>query len=862
MRKKWTRVLVLVGVLSGLVAYYVMNLNTFLTPLQPGRKLKMPPKFETTWQKEDDWIIQSILSDIYGMVVSYAYPEKLSYDDLSVDIQRIKYENPASKLDPTVYKIEASLPHLGEKIVFELNFEDDGANIFSPQVYWNWARTLIDLMVTDLPPTLHSREDNSVLLRALLSPTSGILERENQDISRRLANNMLSPADHDAAAVLVGMLAMRDASGRYRDLRPSLCRMTAHLSIAQALAPRSTENDLRTIGLSVHHLLLDSQVRALDEIGGLNTANENDPAAKLKKAWKDALYTRVTGDWRVLKEKSGLSLLEKMELFRALCFSLSVDRAMAWVREAEENQIPYNEAARVAAETDYSVAAGHSLLKNSLAAELQELSSLLGNDSLPNEPDQLVAYLNQTGTYAVNVGDNDTPHIKVLSPGAWAHYFQRHIMHRMENEYQFYKKRWGVETYAQQFYQYLRKHFSNLNLFPVFMRVAAYDPAETSAALQQIHVVIKKNPELLTPQCFLSFKPMKGETWPKDTALTDLQWHWYSHDLLPGTICQMAARSEFFLYHSKRLERYEKAIEIAPYHFKNIDLYCTFKDGVKITEEQIEKAYAPVCDYNMGALKTLAEKYRYKPAKEDRFIKLYRQICALDPDRYFKLGDFLAGRGRKEEAAQAYQHGVDNAIDQVNVANESEWLVFYYYENGEEDKAFKVAGKAAQVGSYVGFRTMAKLLEEMKDLDGAETYYRKIYKRYDDPGILLRFLHKHEKTPSFKAKINKLTQQIFPEGLQVISLEDATGPPEEGLVFVKTEKWMSKHALKIGDIVIAANGYIVKNKQQYLAAGAYGQGGLFGKMIVWQGTQYREIMSQRWYTSIAYALEPYTRKDG
>ena len=63
--------------------------------------------------------------------------------------------------------------------------------------------------------------------------------------------------------------------------------------------------------------------------------------------------------------------------------------------------------------------------------------------------------------------------------------------------------------------------------------------------------------------------------------------------------------------------------------------------------------------------------------------------------------------------------------------------------------------------------------------------------------------------------------------------------------------------LKIGDVIVAVNGVRVKNKPQFLAAGAYRSQSPAGQMIVWHNGQYLEDKTGRQFIYISSAVEPY-----
>ena len=83
--------------------------------------------------------------------------------------------------------------------------------------------------------------------------------------------------------------------------------------------------------------LAGRQRPALGEIARL----ERDTTAGCRlQAWLRSLRLRVTGDWRTLKDPGQASLLERLEHFRALAWSLDVDHALAFSRQHGRESVP------------------------------------------------------------------------------------------------------------------------------------------------------------------------------------------------------------------------------------------------------------------------------------------------------------------------------------------------------------------------------------------------------------------------------------------------------------------------------------------------------------------------------------------
>jgi tetratricopeptide (TPR) repeat protein len=131
-----------------------------------------------------------------------------------------------------------------------------------------------------------------------------------------------------------------------------------------------------------------------------------------------------------------------------------------------------------------------------------------------------------------------------------------------------------------------------------------------------------------------------------------------------------------------------------------------------------------------------AESFFIDPTK---YREAFLRVCELDPNEYLDLGKYLVKNDRKAEAVEAFQKAVDLAPNRVGVANGVDWLVNYYYDQGESKKALEVADMAADVYSYRGLETKAKLMEKMKNYPEAERIYLAIDERYDDKKVVFNF---------------------------------------------------------------------------------------------------------------------------
>ena len=143
--------------------------------------------------------------------------------------------------------------------------------------------------------TRESAAEDRQLLARLLDLRTTVLLREDEALSRALSARPLDASAHERAALLLGAFALRDAAGRSTDVRPALCRATAHLAL-RGCAARGSERG--TAGRLAEALLVTLVGRERDALARLDALEAAAPTRELR-AWARALRLRNTGDWRI-----------------------------------------------------------------------------------------------------------------------------------------------------------------------------------------------------------------------------------------------------------------------------------------------------------------------------------------------------------------------------------------------------------------------------------------------------------------------------------------------------------------------------------------------------------------------------------
>ena len=778
----------------------------------------------------------------------------------------------------------------------------------------------VDLNLADGP---WSPAQFAVLARAALGPAKGLrrraeplhqlhlelaemtparIVRASQAASAALAADMRDSHAHDRAALVLGAFGLRESAGMFSDVRWTLNRMTAHLAMSAALRgaddPSSIDGALAEVVLNIlaHH-----QARALDQLARLGART---PSASLD-AWRRALQVRVTQDWRAITLTPSTTALEELEYLRARRQTVLRQRGIV---EAEALQVERADALRIVGAEGLGVEDGPVIAQEGLDHEREEAAqvfqmmhdrSLFETPERPAKIDAAVARrLNTRAGRAIGKSGPD-----VLPWGAWAEFSQRHIAMLIGKVDRHFRHQIGHADSANRVRGVLDGELSGLTLYPVATSMRTKGVKGGDADLTHINEAITlavAAPELITarlwawlesgsryeavrramPTAAKWFIPTSTRM-PYDAALR-LQHVGQvkpSVPLLSALLAEApfdywAAIEYFELTRTRAATARMRSTQSAqqspppqPSQPSASQVGATVEAGKTDTAEaanlaqldgDIQRVLGLRLEYDLRAIRVAIEHLK----DDEAVLALHARGCELVVAECARYAWKLANMDRADEAARQFERTfADPSFDRVSFSNQAGWLVTYYYERKQIERAMELAEEAAEVGASEGLTTAGYLYERLGRGEDAEQMYEQSARRYDDPSQLLGFYYRalyERKQTDFERGWNRWLPTMFPDGLQpAIAVAAAAPMPARGVTVTKDSVEFRKAGLQAGDVIVGLDGWRVDNLRQFRAINAFSERP-DRKLTVWRGQISEVTLPWRsWYgTGVEFRTYP------
>jgi hypothetical protein len=265
--------------------------------------------------------------------------------------------------------------------------------------------------------------------------------------------------------------------------------------------------------------------------------------------------------------------------------------------------------------------------------------------------------------------------------------------------------------------------------------------------------------------------------------------------------------------------------------------YRSTTDPAIVLQEFGKKA-----EYQLWAMRRILSALEKDPPRRRQMLE---QMCERSADSCIELGGELETTD-PAAAQRAYERAVAQALDRVYVAASMDWLIARYHDTGRPEEAMATARMAAATYSHRGLTTMAQYLERVGRYEEAAEYYTRIAERYQDPLAEDSFFAKNKDrldSKRYGARIAEAMARLFPAGVQKVALADFTGRPDGARLAGQTTQ-VAAWGLKGGDVVVALDGYRLRNHDQYGAIKGWSDDPRM-RLIVFDGERYREVEGER-----------------
>jgi tetratricopeptide (TPR) repeat protein len=257
---------------------------------------------------------------------------------------------------------------------------------------------------------------------------------------------------------------------------------------------------------------------------------------------------------------------------------------------------------------------------------------------------------------------------------------------------------------------------------------------------------------------------------------------------------------------------------VAPYNYELVWEALCQKYGEPIPRPPAVAAIREldaIWQYDLEAMHALMLMLDQHP---DDFLPIAERACDVEAGQCERLADYLFDLGREADAARAYERMIAGARDRVGVSNSVDWLVRYYHDTGQRERAMEIAKMAAEVYSAGGLTALADELDRLGKREHAEEVYKTIASRYGSDISLLTFYLREARragTPLDNARTHELIREHFGvRGMMPMS-SAPNEPPADGVHVASLGLSARRLGLALEDVVVALDGWRVHNTDQY-----------------------------------------------
>jgi len=627
------------------------------------------------------------------------------------------------------------------------------------------------------------------ILHTLLTPTAEVLQDANQIVSARIKASPSAAEVHEEAAFLLGVLGMRENARQFGDIRPLLCRMTAHLALAGHLRAGQKPTLVGEWAGVFHDYHAGRPLRASERMQSI--AGDGDSGS-----WKRVLELLITGDWRRTGDLAKLSLAEAIAHARALQVHWGNPKMMEFVGERKDLQgLP--DWSRTLSGRGQSVEEGHLAMRTCLSMEFYEMAAIFKVGENP-KPAKIASFLAKRSETSL-VGADGEP--KVISDGDWSAYFRRHLYKICADISHFAQVQWSSHEGAVEWEEAVMAYCRTLPDSELLEPLVSTSEKDYHKDLKATAAYIRQHPERVAMGLWYDYQFPTLDV-NVQTIMPD-QASWFREVSPPGTAHDPTRRLRFSGITHDWFPSMKKLHEIDPWN-PYVCFEVAEQSGHSL--EGVKAAWGEIFEYSKRPLR---QTLKGNGLTISQRIETLKKFVNFDPTAGLELGSTLVMEKRPEEAIQAYEAAYQKSEDRVAVANRSQWMIHYYKSKGDDVKAREIADHHAEVYSHSGLKAALRLAIQEKDLKRSRELADAIAERYEDEGGLVQVAW-------FVSGDEAKLRGVFPGGFREVTVADfSTEKSEAGCRVMDSSSTLSAVGMRPGDVVVAIDGKRVENFEQY-----------------------------------------------
>ncbi|MEO5715750.1 MAG: PDZ domain-containing protein [Luteolibacter sp.] len=713
--------------------------------------------FESPWPSEEQWMVSSVVADLQGICALAG--------------------GKAAEGSVTAGKVDHE-------------FQVGGVTLKMSPSCWDTA-SYQALLESWKPAPQSAAGPAPDLVHDLLTPTATGLQKANDAISARIAAAPADPLVHEEAAFLLGVFGIRENACQFGDLRPLVCRMTAHLAIASHLRKGAEPSTVGQWARVFYEYHTGRRIKARELAASM-------PAEGDGGRWKRVVEMLVTGDWRRAGDLDNPSLAEAIAISRAFQAHRGNPLMIEFLKNHKGLQeIP--EWSRALSGPGKSVGDGRLAMNSALVMEFREIAEIFHTGEQP-KPEKLAHFIGQEAPSRLVVG-SDGP--RVISNADWAAYFRRHLYYCSADIARFCIRKWGSMEGAVAWQQTVAPYFRKLPDHELIEPLVATKNADYQTSLKTTAEFIRHHPEKVPNGVWFDYRFPALEKVSAETRMPS-QTPWFREVSPPGTAYDPTRRIRYEGIQGSTWVDHIKALHaVDPW---NSELCYEMAENTGNNIESVKNAWGDLSEYS---IRPLNQTLQGPKLTSDERIETLRTLFKIEPSAGLDLGEALVIAGRPEEAVAPYEGAFRDDADRVRVANTTRWLIYHYKSTGQDAKAREVADHNAEVFSARGLDSALALAIEEKDFKRAKKIAADIAERYDDPTYI-------PIAAWYAGGDKKALTRVFPDGLKEVAAADFDGSkPVKGIRIDSNSSVTRAVGLKAGDVILAIDGKRLETMPQY-----------------------------------------------